>query len=432
MLFLPFLVGVCIWVLLAAAQAHSSSWRLIDSPIAGEDYGVAGNFYSHLVDFDIVTNRAQYQDTLKQYFLLAQENRVNFSDPTLYKYNSDPTTVPYGYAAARAYAAYKDPLFLAYAVDSWWFGRAQTIFTEDIESGALTVKNFSFAQYIEPGNAQIDALTVGQYNRMLQFDLQLRKREPNRLFGVQAAQQSAEFLQTQLYDVIASSMSGSANDSCAVGSTQFPWNSGIMIEQLAILTSITESNSTQNLLNDIIQAAIVNDNWVRSDGIVSTFRSSKQGDLYLVRGLGAAYSHGVVAPAARSDVESFLAVQVHRKSRYLRSKTDFRQQSNAVVDLATSGSSSIYAATWLGPSSSTFRGGNQVDALGPLITAIGLPTVPSTISGTPPSASQTGSVSPIPTVKSRNTSLILIVSSLGYGACCTNVHEKRQHYLPPQ
>jgi hypothetical protein len=67
---------------------------------------------------------------------------------------------------------------------------------------------------------------------------------------LQAAQQSAEFLQTQLYDgqgVIASSMSGSANDSCAVGSTQFPWNSGIMIEQLAILTSITESNSTQNL-----------------------------------------------------------------------------------------------------------------------------------------------------------------------------------------
>jgi hypothetical protein len=53
---------------------------------------------------------------------------------------------PYGYAAARAYAAYKDPLFLAYAVDSWWFGRAQTIFTEDIESGALTVKNFSIAQ----------------------------------------------------------------------------------------------------------------------------------------------------------------------------------------------------------------------------------------------------------------------------------------------
>jgi hypothetical protein len=165
---------------------------------------------------------------------------------------------------------------------------------------------------------------------------------------------------------------------------------------------------------------------VGSDGIVSTFRSayigsglrglpnrnqtgSEQGDLYLVRGLGAAYSHGVVAPAARSDVESFLAVQVRRTSRYLRPKTNFRQQSNAVVDLATSGNSSIYAATWLGPSSSTFRGGNQVNALGPLITAIGLPTVPSTISGTPPSASQTGSVSPIPTVKSRNASLIGLI-----------------------
>jgi hypothetical protein len=67
---------------------------------------------------------------------------------------------------------------------------------------------------------------------------------------LQAAQQSAEFLQTQFYDsqgVLATGMFGSAAGSSAIGSTLFPWNSGIMIEHLAILTSITQSNSSQTL-----------------------------------------------------------------------------------------------------------------------------------------------------------------------------------------
>jgi hypothetical protein len=53
----------------------------IDSQIVGENYGVAGKFYSHLVELDIATNQTQYRDALQQAFLLAQETRVNFSDP---------------------------------------------------------------------------------------------------------------------------------------------------------------------------------------------------------------------------------------------------------------------------------------------------------------------------------------------------------------
>ncbi len=53
---------------------------------------------------------------------------------------------PYGYAAAHAYAAYRDRLFLTYAIDSWWFGRAHTIFPEDVATGTVSTKNFSIAQ----------------------------------------------------------------------------------------------------------------------------------------------------------------------------------------------------------------------------------------------------------------------------------------------
>lgn len=90
----------------------------------------------------------------------------------MYPSRSDIDLRPYGYAAARAYAAYSDPLFLTYAVDSWWFGRAQTIFPDDLESGTLTGKNFSIAQVCHDGAScsQIAVLNLnlpnfnGRYN----------------------------------------------------------------------------------------------------------------------------------------------------------------------------------------------------------------------------------------------------------------------------
>jgi hypothetical protein len=48
----------------------------------------------------------------------------------------------YGYAAARAYTAYKDRKFLDFAIQSWWVGRHYTISQEDASSGTMSVKNF--------------------------------------------------------------------------------------------------------------------------------------------------------------------------------------------------------------------------------------------------------------------------------------------------
>ncbi|KAJ7824491.1 hypothetical protein B0H13DRAFT_1519811, partial [Mycena leptocephala] len=58
---------------------------------------------------------------------------------------------------------------------------------------------------------------------------------------LEAAQQSAAFLHSHLFGsqgVIEESM-GRVKDSCAVNSDLDPWNSGLMIEALAILISIT-------------------------------------------------------------------------------------------------------------------------------------------------------------------------------------------------
>jgi hypothetical protein len=61
----------------------------------------------------------------------------------------------YGYAAARAYVAYKDRVFLQYAVESWWFGRTYTLSQADIDAGKIGVKNFSVPALCQGGALEI-------------------------------------------------------------------------------------------------------------------------------------------------------------------------------------------------------------------------------------------------------------------------------------
>lgn len=51
----------------------------------------------------------------------------------------------YGYAAARAYVAYKDSTFLDYAVTVRNFGQTFTISPEQAEAGTPGSKNFSLS-----------------------------------------------------------------------------------------------------------------------------------------------------------------------------------------------------------------------------------------------------------------------------------------------
>jgi hypothetical protein len=68
---------------------------------------------------------------------------------------------------------------------------------------------------------------------------------------LQAAQESTEFIHAHLYsiqNIVQDSISASASDLCAVGSPIIkPYNSGLMIEALAVLASITQNSTTQAL-----------------------------------------------------------------------------------------------------------------------------------------------------------------------------------------
>ncbi|KAJ6577848.1 hypothetical protein B0H19DRAFT_932059 [Mycena capillaripes] len=103
-----------------------------DAQFDGQSLGYAGQLYSQMAEFDIATNQTKYADSLTKYFLLAPHRSTNFSD-----------IFAYGHAGAIAYKAYNDPVFLGYAVQSWWFGQNYTLSPEQVAAGKSPVKNFT-------------------------------------------------------------------------------------------------------------------------------------------------------------------------------------------------------------------------------------------------------------------------------------------------
>ncbi|KAJ6506172.1 hypothetical protein C8R47DRAFT_1209375 [Mycena vitilis] len=81
-----------------------------DGQFPGQDYSMAGNIYYQMADFDIAVSGTQYRNALQQYFVLAQTGRGNFADPIVSILFNVHYGLLYGYAAARAYAAYKGPV----------------------------------------------------------------------------------------------------------------------------------------------------------------------------------------------------------------------------------------------------------------------------------------------------------------------------------
>ncbi|KAJ7438812.1 hypothetical protein B0H11DRAFT_2254320 [Mycena galericulata] len=386
-----------------------------DAQFDGQPWGVAGNFYSQMADYDIATNQTKYEASLKSYFLQASQLRNNFSDEAAY-----------GHAAVRAYAAYKDPVFLDYAIQSWWFGRFYTLSSQEVSSGSSGAKSFpiegncqgsesflgcaSGEALIAAGAATmtggtfwntitdqpaLNALGTGYF---LTVSALLAEATSDPMY-LQAATEAADFFHDHLLNArneVQDTISARANDSCSDTSNIEPYNSGLMIEGLSILYSITGNATVQELLNDVLAAAIPNNAWQGSNGIIDNGGS---GDLNLVQGLTAVYTRNATTPDIHADLEQYIAVQF-----------------NAVLDLATANESNVYGNAWVGPPSSVFSGLNQTNALSALIGVINLRNASeTTVSGTTPSASMTHvppSPPPAQNKSSRNDVQVAIIAGV--------------------
>ncbi|KAJ7776959.1 hypothetical protein DFH07DRAFT_951577 [Mycena maculata] len=214
----------------------------------GEAIGVTAALYAEMAEFDIATSQTKYEAALEKYFPLIETGQANFSN-----------RADFGRAAARAYTAYKNPTFLDYAVQSWWFGQGYTISQADASAGTIATKDFPLSEVCQDitmaggtfwvmDNSQPDIVMLGTGSFLILSAL-LAEATSNSMY-LQAALESSDFVQAHLYNVqhiVQDSISARANDSCAVNSLSEPYDSGLMIHGLAILANITQNATTQNL-----------------------------------------------------------------------------------------------------------------------------------------------------------------------------------------
>nr|GAT57861.1 glycoside hydrolase family 76 protein [Mycena chlorophos] len=345
----------------------------------GADYLIPAIFFSQLAAFDFATNQTQYQTSLTQYFATANQTSTDFSDSNIY-----------GYAAAQAYIAYKDPLFLKYAELAWETGNNYTIAQSDVNAGRMVngVKSFSLAQMCQGAtmaggtfsstnatDTSINGLPTGHFAILSA----LLAQTTNDSRYLPAAQLSVTFMQNHWLDsddIVLDGISGNAGaDECMLSDIVEPYDSGMMIEALAVLVQMTGQEDLQALLVTVVHAAIVSDNWQGTNGIISNQGHGGGGDLFLVRGLIAAYARNIIGGSLSDYVLAYLAVQY-----------------NAVLDLARSSQASSIYGLWVGPAAQSFDPTDQTAALGVLVAGILLrnqSSVSASSAGSTPNAGST-------------------------------------------
>ncbi|KAF7296752.1 Glycoside hydrolase family 76 protein [Mycena indigotica] len=377
-------------------------------PDPSNTYSISGAFYSQLAEFDQLTNQSQYAANLGGYYgsaktLLQQQfGAANFTG----FYINDGLN--FGHGAIIAYKTYNVSTFLQYAIQTWWAAVPYTLTQTALDAGKIPSKSFNLTASCQgitmaggtfwskdQQNPDIVGLATGSF---LVLSALLAEATADPLY-LSAALQSMTFIHSHLYNVqnvVQDLISARANDSCALGSAGLqPYNSGFMIEGLAVLYTLSKNATYSKMIDDIVSASLATTGWQDATGIIQT-GVNKTGDGTLPRGLVAAYRRNATSPSLRPYIASYLAVQY-----------------NAAVDLAKKSGGDIYGQSWLGPAGTTFNAGAQVNAIQALISSIALddPILPPTplslsssgfsFSSNAPGSSPTLPSSPGPTHKTK-------------------------------
>ncbi|KAJ7049229.1 hypothetical protein C8F01DRAFT_1184240 [Mycena amicta] len=364
---------------------------------SGESWKVAANLYYQLADVDMATGQTKYRETLSGLFAKTEQADKNFTD-----------IFTWGHAAARAYQAYGDAEFLDYAAESWWYGHTYTLSAADISAGKIGSKSFAVAKTCSgtsmvggtfwnngADDQNIRSATTGQW---FTTSALLAEATSDPLY-LTAATDALNFF--KLHFINASNnqvLNGIDGKTCALDTPVTPYNTGYLIEGLAVMYSIKKDAGIQSLLDDIVTAAIPNPTWQGSDGIIAN-GDDKTGDLNLAMGLAAAYARNATSPAIREYIREYLAVQF-----------------NAVVDLSTADNSNLYGL-WTGPPASTFSASNQITAgavlVGALSTTPDVSSSSSTTSSLGSSSTPTGTATSTAAASSGATQSVVAASAAG-------------------
>ncbi|KAK7023370.1 hypothetical protein VNI00_016785 [Paramarasmius palmivorus] len=374
---------------------------------SGVYYGTAGALYGQMAEFDRLTNQRKYQAQLRQYFLNAKSG-FRSSSGFLTTFCESPAHFVlgvlvltlldslYGYSAVLAYNAYQDTSFLEYAEDAWTLGRSYTLSSSDINTGKNSNKDFTLSKQcrnqpmvggsfwsMDSKQGDIVGLASGSF---LVLSASLAKATPNPIYST-AASESVQFIRAQLVNsdnVVLDSISADANKSCVTSSGNvFPYNSGWLLQGLAILKNTTDGDMEQFhdwvRYRNVLSGSVTSKAWQGDDGIIGVMIGGQpNGDPAMVQALLEIYRRADTPSDQRKFVRDYLGVQY-----------------NAVLDQATVPGSNVYGLSWNGPPGRTFDANAQYNALSILIGGISL------ADGTP---SSTANGSPLATTTTTTTS----------------------------
>ncbi|KAL0577968.1 hypothetical protein V5O48_004004 [Marasmius crinis-equi] len=234
-----------------------------------------GELLAEIADFDILTNQTRYKEVVQKYYLPALQDLV-------------PLQSRYGYAAARAYLAYKDDAFLTVAERYWASARALTLSDEEVAVGkssaktnitipkdctssGTTLAGGTFHDALDDNDGVITAASTGDY---MALTLSLAMSTPNQTY-TDLAKEMSNFLLSVMYKgsgVVSDDVIIQQTGACIVQENRFdkPYNTGAVIQGLSMLASVTEDSDSGVMsdLRDITLVAITNASWYTDDGIL--------------------------------------------------------------------------------------------------------------------------------------------------------------------
>ncbi|KAK1225569.1 hypothetical protein PQX77_011485 [Marasmius sp. AFHP31] len=351
------------------------------------NYGSIGRLLSQMAHFDMLTNQNTYKQRLLTFFSQAEKFRPGFV------HSSMNYGLSFSIAATRAFRAYSDQSFLAWAELAWRGGESYTLKEEQLQTGRIYGKNVSISPNCNglstagstfwrdvAGDAYVNSLGTGSFLIASSVLAEATKNSTYVDFGLT----SRRFYLYHLRNPQGTILDGKQLDDCTPGTRAYPANSGIMIEGLAVLLSVSNKD-TANILSELLEIVsntVSNATWHSQEGILSADTSTRPYielvGQYIVRGLAAIYDRNTTRSSLRTFIREYLGVQVPSRLLAPVAAVDSHTpvQYNAVLNNARGQGSDndTYSVPWTspqGPSSSrNVSLDTQINALTMLVAGI--------------------------------------------------------------
>ncbi|KAL0071995.1 hypothetical protein AAF712_000918 [Marasmius tenuissimus] len=333
------------------------------------NYGPIGRLFSQMAQFDMLTKQTVYKERLLDFFPQAEKFRPGFV------HSSINWGLSHSIAATQAFTAYSDPSFLEWAEQAWRGGEAYTLKEEELKTGRINGKNVTIRSECEgvstaggtfwnnkPEDPFVNALGTGSFLIASSVLSEATKNSTYALF----ASKSRDFYYNHLRNTRGDMLDGKHLNECQPSAGAYPANFGLVMEGLAVLTSVSGQENRNTYFSDLVEIVnrtVSNTEWHSQQGILSADLTARPFvelvGQYVVRGLAAIYDRNNTRSSLRTFVRQYLGVQ------YNAVRSNARGQGS---------SNDTYTVPWTSPqqppSSQNATLETQINALSILLAAI--------------------------------------------------------------